>query len=103
MKKGKLAKAICIILFCTMLAGCNAFIAVHQMKEALDQVAESWNGTCKHPWLCREEDFDEAYLTRFRANALRSLRCSGLQTYQMPPMPGTDAARDEGSPIPERL
>ena len=86
----------------TDLAGCNAFIAAHQMKEALDQVQESWNGTCENPWLCRKEDFDEKYLTRFRTNALRSLRCSGLQTYRMPPMPGTDTARDEGSPIPER-
>lgn len=87
----------------TDMAGCNAFISAHQRETTLDLVRDSWNGICENPFICRKEEFNDKYLASFRNNALRSLRCHGLQTYMMPPSPVTGEIRPEGSPVPERL
>ena len=50
-----------------------------------------------------KEDFDEKYLTQFRNNALRAVKCDEVQLYMMPASPMTGHAKEEGSPIPERL
>ena len=87
----------------TDMAGCNAFVSAHQPKNMLEKVALSWSGECEHPWLCAKEAFDEKYLTQFRNNALRALKCDEVQLYMMPASPMTGHSKEEGSPIPERI
>ena len=81
-------------------AECDAFTAVHQKKETLDQVKESWNGKVPHPWLCTKETFDSACLDEFRTLVRTVLKSHEIQTYKM--FAGPDQPlHDEGSPVAE--
>ena len=87
----------------TDMAECDAFISAHRRKDLLDKVNDSWNGTCRNPWVCGKENYDEEYLTPFRNNALRTVKSDSTQIYMMPVSPVTGEAKAEGSPIPEKI
>ncbi|MBR5873881.1 MAG: MBL fold metallo-hydrolase [Oscillospiraceae bacterium] len=87
----------------TDMAGCNAFALAHRRKDVLDKIALSWSGEQENPWVCTKEEYDKAYLTQFRNNALRAIKCDEVQLYMMPASPVTGHAKEESSPIPERM
>ncbi len=80
----------------TDLLECNAFTAVHQPEEELDRVRAHWNASAVHPWVCPEEEFDQAYLQGFRDRVQSAVYGGKMLPYVMPD------GRPEGSPLPER-
>lgn len=80
----------------TDMAGCNAFSAVHQKAEDLDKVRDHWSKGSPHPWVCRAEDYDAAYLQGFRDKAQSVIYSGNMQPYMMP------NGALEGSPLPPR-
>ncbi|MBQ9153236.1 MAG: MBL fold metallo-hydrolase [Solobacterium sp.] len=80
---------------------CNAFSAVHQRKNELDRVRDHWSIGTEHPWLCRPEEFDRAYLQGFRDKVQRTIYSGYMQPYMMPVRNG-ELPEPEGSPLPEK-
>ena len=80
----------------TDIAGCNAFSAVHQSEAELNKVREHWNKGEEHPWVCRKEDFNHAYLDEFRDKVQNTIYSNKMQHYLMP------NGAEEGSPLPQR-
>lgn len=80
----------------TELAGCNAFSQVHQSEAELDRVRDHWNQGSAHPWVCRKEDYDQAYLQGFRDKVQKTVYSGHMQPYMTP------GGIPEGSPLPPR-
>ncbi len=80
----------------TDMAGCNAFSAVHQKADDLDKVRAHWDKGTPHPWACRAEDYDAAYLQGFRDKVQNTIYSGNMQPYMMP------NGAPEGSPLPPR-